>query len=291
VNEEKPRIGERLNPRQIKTVSELQRIAGLLKEYYKERPDSYGLMDREQFQYDGYADAVGRWTPEKGTLLDLGCGTFRTPLLLQQRGFNATGCDIFSAEKLRDYRRRLGPAGPRLLSYDQNTLPFDDGTFDTVASLCVTDMNRFLSEMLRVVKRGGRIVVVGPNLSGPHRIILGIFRLAGRRGRFWQYRSVIECLRGGYQIMEWTVRILFSSIPKFIYVYPLMKNGNLHFESPDDDAVHVNHPLSFKKWFRKHGCRLDQYNAGSGDSAFTRVFNRFFPSFATKVQIVARKEE
>lgn len=279
--------------RRVKSRQELEQIAQMLKRFYEERPDSYGLLDREQAAYDAYAEVIGRFTAPNGKVLDLGCGTYRTPLLIHQRGFTTTGCDIFSEEKLREYRAHLPRSGVELISYDGATLPFADKTFDTVASLCVfehvTNVEAILTEISRVLKPGGRMIIIGPNLSGPHRAALAMTKLLKGQARYGPLSSFGECLTMFITSLKLAVELGLSRAPRFVYIFPMIKNGKINFEQPDDDAIHLNCPLSYKKWFRQNGFILNQYNAGAGESPLTRVYNRLLPSLATTIQIVAQK--
>jgi len=278
--------------RRIKSHEDLSQIAMMLKAFYEERPDVYGLMDRDQAAYDAYANVIRQWTVPQGKVLDLGCGTYRTPLLIQQRGFETTGCDIFTEEKLQEYREKLPNGGPKLVSFNGLLLPFEDNVFDAVSTLCVFEhipnVEAILHEINRVLKPGGRIIIIGPNLSGPHRAILGLVKLLHGKGRYWQLESIPDCLFMLFRSLELLVEITASSSSKFIYVFPVIKNGKIYFEQPDDDAIHLNCPLSYKKWFERHGFVLNQYN-NAGTTSLTRAFNRVFPSLSTIVQIVAQK--
>jgi len=280
--------------RRVKNRQELEQIAKMLKRFYEERPDSYGLMDREQAAYEAYAEVIKRNTSPGGRVLDLGCGTYRTPLLIHQRGFATTGCDFFSAEKLREYRAQLPANGPELVAYDGATLPFEDSAFDTVASLCVfehiTNVEAILAEISRVLKSGGRMIIMGPNLSGPHRAALAMTKLLKGQTRYGPMSSLGECLTMFITSLKLAVELSLARAPKFVYIFPLSKNGKINFEQPDDDAIHLNCPLSYKKWFNQNGFVLNQYNAGAGESPLTRAYNRLFPSLATTIQIVAQKD-
>ncbi len=279
--------------RRVKSQDELQQISHMLKRFYEERPDSYGLMDREQAAYEVYAEVISRNTSAGGKVLDLGCGTYRTPLLIHQRGFRSTGCDIFSDEKLREYRAQLPANGPELVAYDGATLPFEDAAFDAVASLCVfehiTKVEAMLTEISRVLKPGGRMIIMGPNLSGPHRSILAMTKLLKGQARYGPMSSLGECFSMLLTSIKLAIELGSARTPRFVHVFPMIENGKINFEQPDDDAIHLNCPLSYKKWFKQNGFVLNQYNAGAGESALTRFYNRLFPSLATTIQIVAQK--
>jgi ubiquinone/menaquinone biosynthesis C-methylase UbiE len=97
-------------------------------------------------------------------ILDVGCGNGWSTFLFRKEGHDAVGADL--------------PAGPReaqavdrLLPYiaaDVQQLPFDDETFDAVAMHAVLEHvpkpERALAESVRVLRTGGRLIVVGPHL-------------------------------------------------------------------------------------------------------------------------------
>lgn len=253
-------------------------------------------MDRDESEYQTYADTITKWTTVsggRGRVLDLGCGTYRTPQLIQERGFLTTGCDLFSPEKLRTYQEAVGPNGPLLVSYDGKKLPFGEAEFDTVASLCVfehvPDVDAMLFECHRILKPGGRHIVLGPNLGGPHRLVLAMNHLIRGKGRYSHYPTLGSLFSAGMKQGFWTMALLLSGKPEFVYKYPYILNDQIRFEQPDDDAIQLNLPVSYRNWFHKQGYRLRQYNRGAGSSGSVRFFNRLFPSFGTTLQIVAEK--
>src|SRR5262249_27770635 len=68
----------------------------------------------------------------------------------------------------------------KLTTVDMLELPFDDQSFDVVASYQALEHvprpRRALEEMLRVVRPGGAIVVVSPNLISLLSPLAGVFR-------------------------------------------------------------------------------------------------------------------
>ncbi|MBN1781639.1 class I SAM-dependent methyltransferase [bacterium] len=284
-----------LIPQLVRRQDELDSLTSVLKEFYLARPDNYGLMDRPETDYGKYAEVIRRYTPENGKVLDLGCGTYRSPSVIHALGFQTTGCDLFSPDKLREYRNAVSGSDIRLISYDGRSLPFEDSSFDTAASLCMfehlSDADRILTEMLRILKPGGRLIIMAPNMSGPHRGVLGLIRLAGGASRFWQFRNPWQCLVFILRALGWTITGFFRKPGTFYYMVPLMENGRFVFEQPDDDAIQMNCPVLFRNWFRAAGCGVLEFNSRCGDSHCARLFNRCLPWFATFVQIVAEKKQ
>lgn len=104
-----------------------------------------------------------------GRLLDLGCGTGAKTITFRDSGWDVTGADI-SEDMLRLARDR----GLEVDRADAAALPFDDASFDAVASLWThTDVDQFgaaVGEVARVLRPGSPFVYAGahPCFVGPH---------------------------------------------------------------------------------------------------------------------------
>jgi SAM-dependent methyltransferase len=121
----------------------------------------------------GLHEAIRRRLPERGRILDLGCGinadleSYRTP------DREVWGADFQAHPELRsaDWFRLLGKGG---------RVPFPDGHFDLVVAVMVlehvADPRAFLAEVARVLKPGGRFI--GHTISGTHYVTF-IRRLIG----------------------------------------------------------------------------------------------------------------
>ncbi len=103
------------------------------------------------------------------SVLDLGCGEGRYARKLAKRGAIVTGIDPVSAFVER--AKELLPAGTFLEAFAES-LPLPDSSFDLVLSYLslvdIQDYVKAIQEMRRVLKPGGRIVVVTvSNLASP----------------------------------------------------------------------------------------------------------------------------
>jgi ubiquinone/menaquinone biosynthesis C-methylase UbiE len=99
-----------------------------------------------------------------GRILDVGCGNGWSTWLLRQEGRDAYGTDLHAGPLEAQSFDEFLP----YVSADVQRLPFGDATFESVAMHAVLehvpDPERALKECLRVVQRGGRLIIVGPHL-------------------------------------------------------------------------------------------------------------------------------
>ncbi len=132
-------------------------------------------------------EAVAQVRPERGGRhLDVATGTADVALeIFRQKGGEAfvVGSDI-SLEMMRIGRRKAGLAGKKdriaFVRAPGEALPFRDGAFDSASVAFgirnVADRERGLAEMCRVVRPGGRIVVL--EFSQPEGALFGsLYRL------------------------------------------------------------------------------------------------------------------
>ncbi|MCS7337164.1 MAG: class I SAM-dependent methyltransferase [Verrucomicrobiae bacterium] len=107
--------------------------------------------------------------------LDVCCGTGDVAFALARRGAQVIGID-FSRAMIEQARRRqqccvnvlcssgAGPANPAFVLGDALELPFPDNTFDAATNSYglrnLVSWERGLQEMIRVVKHGGRVLVL-----------------------------------------------------------------------------------------------------------------------------------
>ncbi|MCS6981024.1 MAG: class I SAM-dependent methyltransferase [Flavobacteriales bacterium] len=107
------------------------------------------------------ARAVAPFVPAQAYLLDFGCGNGYTAEYL----ITLTGCRIKGVDLIRDVNldeRRASLLG--FIQYPGGPLPFEAGSFDGVLASAVmhhtSDPLFYLDEFIRVLKPGGRILMV-----------------------------------------------------------------------------------------------------------------------------------
>ena len=104
-----------------------------------------------------------------GRLLDIGCGTGHWSAWFASLGYEVTGIDI--SGKIVEVARSRGHARCTFEVADARRMPFDDASFDTVATMAtlefVTDAEAVVKEMFRCVNPTGRVVVGTLNREAP----------------------------------------------------------------------------------------------------------------------------
>lgn len=96
-----------------------------------------------------------------GSVLDVACGTGDMVVELQKHGCTVTGIDL--SDEMLAVAKQKAPTATYMIA-DAEHLPFPDETFDAVT--CAFGVRNFvhleqgLKEMLRVLKPGGRMVIL-----------------------------------------------------------------------------------------------------------------------------------
>ena len=156
-------------------------LVELLESYYLENPKVSpaqakqftrgvaGAASRAAGALDAWALADGRGgADESRDLLDIGCGTAPLAAAAAARGHRVVAVDV-GLRWLVMARRRLEEAGLSvpLICANAEALPFQDGSFDTVAGESVIEnvagQSQALLEARRVLRSGGRLWLTMPN--------------------------------------------------------------------------------------------------------------------------------
>jgi ubiquinone/menaquinone biosynthesis C-methylase UbiE len=124
------------------------------------------------FFAEGKANFFNQLVNQKSehVILDIGCGIGAMHPYLAQKGRTIVGVDV-SSESIKiakdTYKNNI------YTTYDGNTLPFEDDTFDGVLTVCVMhhvppkQWQDFINEMVRVTKPGGTVAIFEHNPFNP----------------------------------------------------------------------------------------------------------------------------
>lgn len=133
------------------------------------------FWNTQQVYWDGMSDEVASgshqraraasFVPEGSRTLDVACGSAANAQWLKPRG------EYFGSDISQLGLRRVQQNELRLVCADAEGLPFADESFDVVMSTyalehCVRPL-QMLQEMSRVVRRGGRVILLGPSWDLP----------------------------------------------------------------------------------------------------------------------------
>lgn len=120
--------------------------------------DGYALRSR-------LADTIELLGAAGRSVLDAGMGAGRLCAALSSCGWTVSGLDA-SSEMVALARERLPDAAERLVQGPIEHLPYPDGAFDALVATGVLEysfVERAVTEIARVVRHGGRVVVSYPN--------------------------------------------------------------------------------------------------------------------------------
>lgn len=156
----------------------------------------------DRLEQDAILESIG--PPTRLSVLDVGSGDGHLAVALARRGAHVTGVDV-SERMVNTARSRSIEAGADVsfVLASAEALPFKSGAFDVVVAvtlLCfVEDVEKTLSEMSRILKPGGQVVV---GELGRWSSWAALRRIKGwlgspiwRRARFWSPRALRQLAR------------------------------------------------------------------------------------------------
>ncbi len=121
------------------------------------------VFPRDVHHVEGLHATIGGSIPERGRILDLGCGSNSELGRYRTRTREVWGADFQPHPKLQN-------PGWFVQLENDGRIPFPDGYFDTVVTVMVlehiVDPHFFLSEVSRVLRPSGRFI--GHSISGMH---------------------------------------------------------------------------------------------------------------------------
>ena len=182
-------------------------------------------------------------------VLEIGCGVGEFSRLLAERGARVTGADISRVAIEETGHQLEGFEGTEAMVADICAVPFRDESFDLVVSLETiehsSDPRKALSELVRVTRRGGRLIVSNPNYLD----FIGLYRLAKRlSGR--------QFSEAGQPINRWTTLLGTGWRLKRLGCRIDVVDGT-HFALPIPykrtlDISWIDHPHVVAKWVAHH---------------------------------------
>lgn len=181
--------------------------------------------------------------PEGGRVLDAACGSAANAYWLAEK------CRYFGTDISQTGLRRASRPGLRLACGDGDQLPFASASFDGVISTFALEhaVNplRMLEELRRMVRPGGRIVLLGPSWDLP----------------FWYPNSLQSKAKKPLWRLTYTIRRLLGQVGGWllgILPYQMVEDPDVFYREfvNDADAVYVVWTYEVIRQMKRWGCRL-----------------------------------
>ena len=260
-----------------------------MREFYETSETYKGLLSAHDEAYlRHYVELVSRYAPPHAKVLDLGCGNGISARLLNQGGFDVVGTDI-SPLFLEEAQAWENPS-LRYQVCDVLELPFESGSFNVICSNelieHLPDVETALTEMMRVVCKGGRIVLSGPNLCSPLIPALDWLSLmSGKPGRPVWGETKRQALRQFMRNCGLYVKKRFlTKSPNFIYREPDLQVDAI---GGDADSAYYASPIDLAQFFRSHGFTIVKKAVGFGIKG--RIVAGAFPYLSPYITMVVEK--
>lgn len=211
-------------------------------EYYLKR-----LLARDQLEFHSFSDLVRRVGGQGAMVLEVGAGTGQCAFQLAAGGMRVVALDVslLFLARGREMVKSLDGPRPRFVVGDCVSLPFRGQRFDVVCFYDVIEHvapDLLLAEVLRVLKPGGRVVVVSPNVLSPVNYLLFFLRELRESRIRW------GCLWLTVKYAVATAEKLWRREPTFCFREIHVREG-MH---PDEDACYLASPVDIRS-FWNHG--------------------------------------
>jgi len=265
-----------------------EEIRDKMRRFYLTSEVYLGFLRRHDEGYlRPYVDLVSAFADPGELILELGCGNGLSSMMLARKGYRVVGTDL-SPFFLAESSRWIGPD----LSYiacDALELPFKDESFDLVCSNelieHLPDVKMGLDEMMRVVKPGGRIVIVGPNLCSPILPLMDLIKKAlGRHDEIVWAGSIGEGLKLCLKNFLISIGKRLSARPRFIYREPDLDDKVI---GGDSDSSYLASPIDLERYFKLRGFRIERLCVGVGIKG--KIMARIMPRMGLYISMVFKK--
>ncbi len=221
-------------------------------------------------------------------ILDLGCGNGISSRLLNQADFDVVGTDI-SALFLEETQEWENPK-LRYKVCDVLELPFENNSFDMICSNelieHLPDVETALTEMIRVVRKGGKVVLSGPNLCSPITPFLDWIRMMfGKPGRpVWgeTKQQALQQLKRNCGL--YINKRFLTKTPHFIYRNPDLQADAI---GGDADSAYYANPIDLAQFFKLNGFNIVKKAVGFGIKG--RIVANMFPYLSPYITMVVQK--
>lgn len=269
---------------------EISILEDKLASFYSGNPDYYGDIDFTASNWSnkaetGYQEIISV-ALQSEQVCEFGCGSANILGNVPEIAMKYSGCDF--SEALINNNRKKYPAARFECIKTANSLPFESGCFDFVFSVFVlehcTRPHRVLDECARLLKPGGRLIILCPDFMGTGRMTSQ--RAGYSEGNTRQKISRKKYLDALVTFFDNRVRIPFRcmSLRRQVKKDPafMINTSPVVFEDkfiPDVDAVYVTNKEELIRYLGKNFSVM-QSTAAMAD--YTRKKKLIFLSLVKK---------
>lgn len=191
--------------------------------HFNETADDYVNSSDGQFVQPMYRSLIQELENiRSGRLLDIGCGNGDFFGLIKDMGMELYGIDL-AENMIRAAQRKYGDIAS-ILQSDAENLPFQAGMFDVI--ICNASFHHYtnpqavLTQMRRVLKDNGVLLIGDPWMPQPFRVFMNFFTRFSDSGDYHYYgKREMESLmdKCGLKLINWKRTgkhtILFKAVP------------------------------------------------------------------------------
>lgn len=257
-----------------------------LKQFYQTSESYAEHLEKETEAYfTRYLRLIETYARGAETVLDAGCGTGLSSYMLSLRKRRVIGVDLSELFLCRGLAYQRSPNLLRAAG-DMIHLPLKSEMFDLVASYLVIsfipDIPQALSEIVRVLKPGGLVLIVTPNQTSPLwplRDFWGMLRGGPARPIFCE--TPLGALKTAWSNAVFSIQKALNPGLEFSYIKPDLTCSKV--VGGESDAVYRSSPIDFIRFFKKEGFEI--LRVGSKNSWMEKLF----PVWAGSIEFIARK--
>lgn len=255
--------------RRSRTTAEADDLKGRLRTFWNAQQSYWDLTSSGQCVETPERQRAASYLPTGEAILDIACGTAANSAWLKER------CRYFGVDLSITALQRPIDSKLRLACADVDHLPFHDNSFGGVVATYVlehaADPIGTLQEMCRVVKPGGRIVLLGPAWDFPFWFPNSL-RSRGDNP-WWRLQYTLKRVRG--QLLGW----IFGRLPFETVEDPDAFHSEFVY---DADAVYIVWTYEIIRMMKQQGHKLIHWETNSqllGTNVVVQWFKRMLLQF------------